>query len=226
MKICIVSRTTLDHSPGGMQEDLRTLAEGAVKAGHRVIVITTRHPGGLSVGEGRGVEIQYLQDTIPESYKGGFHAKAYQQFAELDREINFDLVHSESFAALAFSGQVRQPIVARFHGVSLSESDYVPLVWRMLTFRERVEALIRLPGVYRNHRRLQWFATHADRILVVSQFAFRELLRTHRRLDPSKVRCIYDGVDVEKFRLPSLFRRPAGGGPDSASMSVAGKHGG
>ena len=55
LKICMVARTTLDHSPGGMQEDLHTLAEGAVKAGHRVIVITTRHPDGMSVGETRGV---------------------------------------------------------------------------------------------------------------------------------------------------------------------------
>jgi len=200
MKICMVARTTLNHSPGGMQEDLRTLAEGAVKAGHRVIVITTRHPDGMSESGTRGVEIQYLQDTIPESYKGGFHSKAYQRFAELDREIGFDLVHSESFAALAFSGKIRQPIVARFHGVWFSESDYAPLVWRMLTFRERVEALLRFPGVYRNHRRMQWFGTRVDRILVVSQFAFRELLRTNRRLDPSKVRRIYNGVDVEKFR--------------------------
>lgn len=200
MKICMVARTTLDHSPGGMQEDLRTLAEGAVKAGHRVIVITTRHPDGLSVGEEKGVEIHYLRDTIPESYKGGFYRKAYQRFTELDRQIGFDLVHSQSLAALAFASQVRQPIVARLHGVWFSESDYAPLVWRMLTFRERVEALLRLPGVYRNYRRLQWFATHVDRVLVDSQFAFRELLRMNRRLDPSKVRCINPGVDVEKFR--------------------------
>ena len=200
MKICMVARTTLRHSPGGMQEDLQTLAEGAVKAGHRVIVITTRHPDGLSESETRGVETHYLRDTIPESYKGGLHGKAYQRFAELDRHIGFDLVHSESVAALAFAGKVRQPIVARFHGVSFSESDYVPLVWRMLTFRERLKALIHFPEIYRNYRRGQWFAAHVDRILVVSQFAFRELLRTHRRLDPSKVRCIYNGIDVEKFR--------------------------
>ncbi len=200
MKICMVARTTLDHSPGGMQEDLRTLAEGAVKAGHRVIVITTRHPDGMTESETRGVETHYLRDTIPESYKGGFHGKVYQRFAELDRHIGFDLVHSESFAALAFAGKVRQPIVARFHGVWFSESDYAPLVWRTLTFRERLKALIRLPAVYRNYRRLQLFGTRVDRILVVSQFAFRELLRTNRRLDPSKVRCIYNGVDGEKFR--------------------------
>lgn len=89
MKICMVSRTTLDHSPGGMQEDLRTLADGAVKAGHRVIVITTRHPDGLSVGEERGVEIHYLQDTIPESYKGGFYrfiARSEATFNRTDKE--------------------------------------------------------------------------------------------------------------------------------------------
>ncbi len=200
MKICMVARTTLNHSRGGMQEDLQTLAEGAVKAGHRVVVITTRHPDGLSVGEEGGVEIHYLQDTIPESYKGGFHGKAYQRFAELDRHIGFHLVHSESFAAFAFVGKVRQPIVARLHGVWFSESVYTPLVWRMLTLREQLEAVLRLPAVYRSHKRMQWFGTRVDRILVVSQFAFRELLRTNRRLDPSKVRCVYNGVDVEKFR--------------------------
>jgi glycosyltransferase involved in cell wall biosynthesis len=183
-----------------MQEDLHTLAEGAVKAGHRVIVITTRHPDGLSMGETRGVEIYYLQDTIPESYTGGFYGKAYQRFTELDRQVGFDLVYSQSLAALAFTGKVRQPIVARLHGVWFSESDYAPLVWRMLTFRERLETGLRLPAAYRTYRRLQGFATRVDRILVDSQFSLRELLRTHRQLDPSKVRCIYPGIDVDKFR--------------------------
>ena len=200
MKICMVARTTLKHSPGGMQEDLQTLADGAVKAGHCVTVITTRRPDGIRGGETSGVEIHYLPDTIPESYKGGFYGKAYQRFAELDRNIGFDLVHSQSIAALAFAGKVSQPIVARFHGVWFSESDYTPPVWRMLTFRERFQVLLRLPQVYRSYSRLQWFGTRVDRILVDSQFAFRELLRTHRRLDPSKIRCIYPGVDVEKFR--------------------------
>ncbi len=200
MKICMVARTTLNHSSGGMQEDLHTLAEGAVKAGHRVIVITTRHPDGLSESETRGVEIHYLQDTIPESYKQGFYRKAYQRFTELDRQIGFDLILSQSFAALAFAGKVRQPIIARFHGVWFSESDYAPLVWRMLTFRERLETGLRLPAAYRTYRRLQGFATRVDRILVDSQFALQELLRTHWQLDPSKVRCIYPGIDVEIFR--------------------------
>jgi glycosyltransferase involved in cell wall biosynthesis len=154
----------------------------------------------MSVGQTRGVEIHYLRGTIPESYKRGFFCKAYQRFAELDRQIGFDLVYSQSFAALAFSGKVRQPIVARFHGVWFSESDYAPLVWRMLTLRERLERALGFPATYRGYRRLQWFATRVDRVLVDSQFAFRELIRTHRRLDPSKVRCIYPGVDVEKFR--------------------------
>lgn len=199
MKICMVSRTTVAHSPGGMQEDLQTLAEGAVKAGHRVVVITSRHPDGRNVSEKGGVETHYLRDTIPESYKRGFYRKAHQRFTDLDREIGFDLVHSESFAALAFVGKVRQPIITRFHGVWFSESDYAPLVWRMLTIRERFRRALAFPATYRGYRRLQWFATRVDRALVDSQFAFQELLRTHRRLDPSKVRCINLGVDVEKF---------------------------
>ncbi len=86
MKICMVARTTLKHSPGGMQEDLRTLAEGAVKAGHRVIVITTRHPDGLSVGEEKGVEIHYLRDTIPEFYMGRFYRSTIRGEAAFDHE--------------------------------------------------------------------------------------------------------------------------------------------
>lgn len=220
MKICMVSRTTVDHSPGGMQEDLQTLAEGAAKAGYRVVVITTRHPDGMSVRETRGVETHYLPDTIPESYKRGFYRKVHQRFTKLDRQIDFDLVYSQSFAALAFAGKVRQPIVARFHGVWFSESDYAPLVWKTLTVLERVEALLRLPATYRSYRRLQWFATRADRILVDSQFALQELLRTHPGLDSSKVRCINPGVDVEKFRpLLLLSRKSNSGGADNGSVS-------
>jgi glycosyltransferase involved in cell wall biosynthesis len=183
-----------------MQEDLQTLAEGAVKAGHRVVVITSRHPDGRNVSEKGGVEIHYLRDTVPESYKRGFFHKAYQRFVEIDQEIDFDLIYSLSFAALAFVGKVCQPIVARFHGVWFSESDYAPLVWRMLTIRERFRRALAFPSTYKGYRRLQWFATRVDRVLVDSQFAFRELLRTHRRLDPFKVRCINPGVDVETFR--------------------------
>lgn len=176
------------------------LAEGAVKAGHRVIVITTRHPDGRSVSETRGIETHYLSDTIPESYKRGFYRKAYRLFTELDARIDFDLIHSHSIAALEFVRKVRQPIIARFHGIWFSESDYAPLVWRTLTFWERIQAVFRLLTFYRNCKHGQWFATRVDRVFVDSQFAFRELLRAHRQLDPSRIRCINLGVDVEQFR--------------------------
>lgn len=86
MKICMVTRTTVAHSPGGMQQDLQTLAEGLVEAGHRVTVITTQHPDGMSVGETRGVEIHYLRDTIPEFYMGRFYRSTIRAEAASDHE--------------------------------------------------------------------------------------------------------------------------------------------
>jgi hypothetical protein len=84
LKICMVARTTLKHSRGGMQEDLQMLAEGAVKAGHRVVVITTRHLHDVSQSETRGVEIHYLQDTIPEFYMERFSCSTVRVQATFD----------------------------------------------------------------------------------------------------------------------------------------------
>lgn len=60
------SRTTPEPLRG-MQQHTQALAEGLVKRGHEVTVITTRHPQKESE-EVNGVKIHYLKNTKPGKY--------------------------------------------------------------------------------------------------------------------------------------------------------------
>jgi len=67
MKICIFTRRMPAHSLGGMQQHTQMLAEGLVKRGHEVTVITTRHPQ-KEYEEVNGVKIHYLKNGKLREY--------------------------------------------------------------------------------------------------------------------------------------------------------------
>lgn len=207
MKICMVARTTLNHSSGGMQEDLHTLAEGAVKAGHRVVVITTHHPNGLRQIEAGRVEYYFLEAGVPESYEGGFFEKSYEKFQQLDRAIGFDVVYSQSISAAAFCDRVEVPLVTRFHGVWVgwrsSEGLYRWPVWRSLPWRERAVAIRDFPKEFLQGVRYRPLAERLYRtstaLVLDSEFSRELLLSSSPSIVRDKVRVIPLGIDTTRF---------------------------
>ena len=198
---------TVHHSPGGMQENLETLADGLVSLGHRVVVITSRHYKGVRELTVRGVEHHFVEGTVPESYGHGFFEQVYETFRQLDRTIGFDGVYSESLAAAAFCQRVTIPLVFRLHAIQMgwrnSESLYTSAVWRALTWQERVLATLKLPkALLRECRacRLTRRVYRAATALVLdSEFSRSLLLKTVPWIDQKKLRVIPLSIDTTKF---------------------------
>lgn len=207
MNLCIVTRTTVYHSRGGMQEELHTLATGLAALGHCVVVITTRHPDGPCELEIGGVEYHFLETTIPELYEHGFPEQAYTKFQQLHRMVGFDLLHSQSFAATKFCGCVPMPLTCRIHGVLAgwrsSESLYATPVWKVLTWGQRASALRNLPKAFiqgvRDRRLSDQLYRASDAIILGSEFTRRLLLETSPWIDRDKVRLVPLGIDTSQF---------------------------
>lgn len=207
MKLCLVTVTTAHHSPGGMQQNLETLAEGLTALGHCVVVITSRHYKGLRDITANGVAYHFVEGTTPESYGHGFFEGVYGKFCELDRTVQFDGVYSESLAAAAFCGRIPQPLVFRLHAIQQgwynSESSYPPAVWQALTWPERLFEAARLPKALGRELRDSSLTRRvyqtASRIVLDSEFSRRLLLRHMPGLPEEQLRVIPLSVDCATF---------------------------
>jgi glycosyltransferase involved in cell wall biosynthesis len=127
MRVCIL--TGAAHGIGGMQDHTRSLASGLVAAGHDVEVIGDRHSDGILAEERDGARWHYLPfpsrgSRLPRRHRDWLHA-TYATFRELEATGRFDVVHSESAAAIELL--IRKvhrevPIVVEWHGSALAMS--------------------------------------------------------------------------------------------------------
>ncbi len=207
VRVCIVARTTLHHSAGGMQESLAGLAEGLVDQGKEVVVISSATPSGPPTRVHRGVEFHFVDDTTPESYADDFFEKVYEQFKRLHEANPFDVVFSESVAAAGLCDRISIPLVARFHGIWIgwrpSESLYFPEVWQTLNARERTLATRRLPSTFYYGSRLSRLARlvyeTSQAIVLDSEFSRARLQDRMPGLDRDKILVVPPAVDTHRF---------------------------
>jgi len=198
MRICYITRILPLHEPGGMQDHLWALAGGVARRGHEVHVIATLAPEGAPFPHAP-FEVHLLKGTVPGKYRGGFFTAARARYEELHRDHPFDLVHSASFAARAFAGNISVPLVATLHGVSFAETEYEGHVFANLSPQRRLEALLRFPRIAYITRTMLTFAARADLVIVDSDFSKRDLLRVRPRIDERRIRVIYCGIDTRRF---------------------------
>jgi hypothetical protein len=83
MKICILACSTLVHQMGGAEVHCQTMSETAVKMGHAVLIITTRHPRGVEYEEKNGCGIYYLPDTRPARMSKSFWEESAKKINQL-----------------------------------------------------------------------------------------------------------------------------------------------
>jgi len=57
MKICMFAKGLPVHITGGMEIHVQELVEGLIKRGHKVTVITTKHPKGIEKEEKENLRI-------------------------------------------------------------------------------------------------------------------------------------------------------------------------
>ena len=111
------------HITGGMEIHVKELAEGLVRRGHKITIITTRHPKGIEKEE-TNLKIYYVGDKPLKYTTKEFREESVKLFLKLNEEENFDLVHSQSGAGVWYALKCKKivPLIITFHGIALNEA--------------------------------------------------------------------------------------------------------
>ena len=205
MRVCIV--TIAGHGIGGMQDHTRDLARGLVRAGHKVEVITTRHPEGLVREERHGARWNFVQahgrhKRVP-FHHGGWLRGSLDLFRERHAARLFDVVHSESTSALELvrRGEHRRvPLVVEYHGTLLSLLRAARGRARRGGARERIreaKGVVWLLGMH--FQRGECFRFRDCEWIVPSRQQFEDTRRGEFALR-SRGHVVPNGVDTDLFR--------------------------
>ncbi|NOY68273.1 MAG: glycosyltransferase family 4 protein [Deltaproteobacteria bacterium] len=204
MNICAFSRVNYWQGiKGGMDFHGRLLSEGLARLGHRVTIISSRHPEGILREQRNGVDIHYLPDTVFGSRRHGWAAKSVGKFRSLQRLAPFDLIWSQSFDAFGFTGHGkglnRPPIVATLHGSIVQEckSFFSGVCTRD---KNPVQFARGLAGLFFAYFICQKpLLSIADRVICVSAVVAEDIGRWFGHGYKAKCTVIENGVDVDFF---------------------------
>lgn len=200
LNICIVTRITSSHDFGGMQHYVDLLAEGFAKRGNKVYIITTALKNGSIFVKSEGsITTYFLENTRPGSYRRNFFKKAYLKYLEIDAETHIDIIHGQSASALAFCGKVSVPVITSLFGVGYCETPYTKLIFPKLRLKQKIKYIFKLPKIAVSMRYMYKAATMSDRVIVISRFSEKELIRIKPEFPKSKIKLIYCGIEHEDF---------------------------
>jgi len=197
MRVCMFAMLLPVHVTGGMEIHSLDLARGIAKAGHEVVIITSRHPKGMTEETVDGVEIHYC-DIAPTSRKP-MGLKSLDMLRRLNLKRRFDVLHSQSFAASYYvktglKRDLKIPLVTTMHGTASSE---------IRSNLGQGPSLMLLPKILFhtfNHRfRTVEMVRESDAVIAISD-ELRQTIPKEFGISPDKVRTVYNGVDTNVFR--------------------------
>lgn len=213
LNICMFSRVNFWQGiKGGMDFHGKVLSEGLVRKGHKVTIISSRHPEGILRDHKNGVDIHYLPDTVFGSRRHGWAAKSVKKFYELHHQTPFDLIWSQSFDAFGFAKikntNIFPPIVATLHGCVAQE---------MTSFFSNTRKNIKSPLKFIKGLAGLVFAyficqkpllSVADRVICVSPVVAKDIGKWFGSRYEEKCTIIENGIDVDFFKAdPEKGRR-------------------
>jgi len=200
LNICIVTRITSDHDFGGMQHYVDLLAEGFAERGNKVYIITTALKNGSVFLKSEGnITTYFLEKTRPGSYRKNFFRKAYLKYLEIDAENHIDIIHGQSASALAFCNKVSVPIITSLFGVGYCETPYSKLIFPKLNLKQKLKFIFKLPKIAVSMRYMYKAASMSDKVIVISRFSEKELIRIKPKFPKGKIKLIYCGITHENF---------------------------
>jgi glycosyltransferase involved in cell wall biosynthesis len=189
---------------GGMEIHGQLLSQGLVDGGHRVSIISTKHPDGKEIEEQEGVKIYYLPNTVFGSRRKQWIRESVRKFYELHRQDPFDVIWSQSFAANGLASSSRSnltvPIIPILHGCIHQElnSFRTNLFGGHLTPFSLFKDFIGL--FYSYYKQQKPLLSISDRIITVSQELVSDLRRWYGERIATKAVPVFNGIDPEVFR--------------------------
>jgi MMP alpha-(1->4)-mannosyltransferase len=203
MRILAVSMSARPHGIGGMEDHLHTLTEELARRGHDVMVITGRHPDGVTEETADGVRWTYV-DSDPHWLDPAWAPEIERAVGEALAEHAVDVVHSQSSSALPLLRNPLPnlpPVVVALHG------NYLSIVAAALrqavtarNARSLVRALRSIVQVSRVHfAKGNWRLFRDCEVSVPSRSQLRPSTWSHL-LRRGRVHVVKSGVDTRVFR--------------------------
>ena len=202
MHVVGLTRITLGHAvKGGMEVHVSTLARGLAARGHRVTIVTTGRPDGVTDETEGGVRTLYLPGTNPGRYSHAWGRALGPELERLHQQDPIDVMWGEGAGAYYLLRQrprpLRVPVVTFLQGTYLGEMG---TMWRVARARRQRQRF----GRFAAWRTLQYFRwdlryTHgADHVIGASR-ENAALARWGYFLPRAKVTASVNGVDVDHF---------------------------
>lgn len=185
------------HITGGMEIHVKMLVDGLVKQGHKVTIITTKHPDGIKIEESELVNIYYVGDK-PITYTKKFYNDSASLFEELDNVEKFDIVHSQSVSGFGFTkfSKRKIPFVTTLHGTAKNE---IKSSLNTKTLRGLLRALYIFIND-RTHSKIPiTILAKSDKIISVSNELNKDIQKQFN-IPGSNLVTIPNGIDIDKFK--------------------------
>ena len=206
MNVCIPIKLMPAHGKGGMQDHALQLAQGLVRRGCRVTVLTTAHPDGITREEVDGVTVRYLEGTPPAQYSPEWWRESARALRAIAAQDKLDVVHIQSLAghSLLAGGVLAElgiPSVVSFHGTCVDEIRTARLLLRKCARRpaDIREQLARIFHFRIMHRKLALPTVALAGAVIATSNEQVEILRRHHHCPAEKIRVVYNGIDLALF---------------------------
>lgn len=199
MRIAMIATYTVDHLIGGREVHIKALAEGLVKRGHEVSILTTRHPEGILHGNTHELDTYYFYKQQPKICRASYFKDFNQFFKEIDKEHNFDVIHNQQtlmgFSYLKHTKEIR-PFISTFHGTTkndiqsyLNTTSLSGLVMASRVF---------LRSIYCPVEKIT--LNKSDKIIAVSNELNEDIKNQNKTLNENKLVTVPNGIDISRFR--------------------------
>lgn len=226
--ICFFAKSLLAHGLGGNERHAQILIHGLARRGHRVRVLTTRHPGGIECEEASGVEIHYLPLAPGRRLSPAYWEASTRSFEKVHARDPVDVVLDISLAGYGWVASCRQrwplPFVPFLTG---AWKDHLRNRWTETAgLRGLGQFLLKtLPEWWWKYQR--WYREvigAADRILV-DHPSLIPILSQEFGVPEATFRPAFSPADVERFRpdpaLRAQVRKQVGFGEEQPVILMA-----
>jgi len=224
MKICMFAKGLPVHILGGMETQVNEIVNGLVERGHKVTVITTKHPRGIEKEVSKNLRIFYVGNKSLK-YTRKFHKESAKLFKILDVEEDFDIIHSQSVSGFGFVeyANSKKPFIITLHGSfkrEVSSAFYAGGIknWFVSTPYLFLKYIL---SVKKKEKRM---LDAAKKVLTDTKETKLDIMQQYK-IPEEKFVLVYNGIDTEKFRPINVenFRNKLGFSRESKFIVSSGR---
>ncbi|MGR3302289.1 MAG: glycosyltransferase family 4 protein [Candidatus Scalindua sp.] len=210
MNICIFSTVTYWHGlRGGMDLHGKHLLEGLSGRGHKIIVISTKHPSGKEYEEINGIKIHYLKHTTFGSSRKGWKRQSINKFKDIIKTEEIDIALSQQTAGYGIAKIARRkgiPFITIMHGYEIM--IFRSIFNQVMNFKKDYLSLVKsfLSSLYYTVFQELPILKDSSAIIAVSE-GVSKVIEKRPFIDRDKIKVINYGIDLKLFKFSEEERK-------------------